>query len=76
MIPNALKKNIDLGDGRTIEIETGRLAKQADGSVKPEATMDPSHVANSVYHIAQLPLDANIQFMTIMAPTMPYIGRG
>ena len=50
--------------------------KQADGSVKPEATMDPSHVANSVYHIAQLPLDANVQFMTVMATSMPYIGRG
>ena len=50
--------------------------KQADGSVKPEATMDPSHVANSVYHIAQLPLDANVQFMTVMATNMPFIGRG
>jgi len=76
MIPQGLKQIIDLGDGRTIEIETGKLAKQADGSVKPEATMDPSHVVNSVYHIAQLPLDANVQFMTVMATSMPYIGRG
>ena len=50
--------------------------KQADGSFKPEATMDTTHVANSVYHIAQLPLDANVQFMTVMATSMPYIGRG
>ena len=57
-----------------IKMKTG--IKQADGSVKPESTMDPSHVANSVYHIAQLPLDANVQFMTVMATNMPYIGRG
>ena len=49
---------------------------QADGSVKSEATMDPILIANNVYNIAELPLDANIQFMTIMATNMPYIGRG
>ena len=49
---------------------------QADGSVKSEATMDPRHIANNVYNVAELPLDANIQFMTIMATNMPYIGRG
>ena len=46
---------------------------QADGSVKSEATMDPIHIANNVYNIAQLPLDVNIQFMTVMATNMPYI---
>ena len=49
---------------------------QADGSVKSGATMDPIHIANNVYNIAELPLDANIQFMTVMATNMPYIGRG
>ena len=49
---------------------------QADGTIKPEATMDVAHVAKAVLHIANLPLDANIQFLTIMAPKMPFIGRG
>ena len=49
---------------------------QADGSIKAEATMDPDHVATSVLNIANLPLDTNVQFMTIMATKMPYIGRG
>ena len=74
---NIACSQIDIGNALTdmvIKMKTG--IKQADGSVKPEATMDPSHVANSVYHIAQLPLDANVQFMTVMATNMPYIGRG
>ena len=49
---------------------------QPDGSIRPEATMDVTHVASSVLHIANLPLDANVQFMTVMAPKMPFIGRG
>ena len=49
---------------------------QPDGSVRAEAVMDVDHVATSVMHMAHLPLDANVQFMTVMATTMPYIGRG
>ncbi len=49
---------------------------QADGSVKVEPTMDVGHVARAVVQMASLPLDANVQFMTIMATKMPYIGRG
>ena len=49
---------------------------QADGSVKPEAMMNVSEIANAVLYMASLPLDANVQFMTIMATKMPYIGRG
>jgi NADP-dependent 3-hydroxy acid dehydrogenase YdfG len=49
---------------------------QADGSIAVEPTMDPEHVAQAVVHMASLPLDANVQFMTIMATKMPYIGRG
>ena len=49
---------------------------QPDGSIKPEATMDVAHVAATVLHVANLPIDANIQFLTIIAPKMPFIGRG
>ncbi len=49
---------------------------QANGSTMPEPTMDASHVADMVLHMAELPLTANVQFMTVMATKMPYIGRG
>jgi NADP-dependent 3-hydroxy acid dehydrogenase YdfG len=49
---------------------------QADGSIKVEPTFDVKHVAESVLYMANLPLDTNVQFMTIMATEMPYIGRG
>ncbi len=49
---------------------------QADGSLKPEPVMDVARVADAVVHMASLPLSANVQFMTIMATKMPYIGRG
>jgi NADP-dependent 3-hydroxy acid dehydrogenase YdfG len=49
---------------------------QANGSVEVEPRMDVAHVADAVVHIANLPLDANIQFMTVMATKMPFIGRG
>lgn len=49
---------------------------QADGAVRPEPTMDPRHVADAVVHMAGLPLEANVQFMTVMATQMPFVGRG
>lgn len=49
---------------------------QADGSVRPEPTMDSAHVARAVLHMASLPAEANVQFMTVMATNMPFIGRG
>jgi NADP-dependent 3-hydroxy acid dehydrogenase YdfG len=49
---------------------------QANGSVMPEPTFDARHVADAVLYMASLPLDANVQFLTITATTMPYIGRG
>ena len=49
---------------------------QADGSVRPEPVMDVAHVAEAVVNMARLPLSANVQFMTVMATSMPYIGRG
>jgi NAD(P)-dependent dehydrogenase (short-subunit alcohol dehydrogenase family) len=49
---------------------------QADGSVRPEPTMDVGDVASSVLHMASLPLESNVLFMTVMATAMPYVGRG
>ena len=49
---------------------------QANGTVAPEPTMDVRHVADAVVHMAGLPLESNVQFMTIMATKMPFIGRG
>lgn len=68
---------IDIGNALTDL--TGRMEQgvpQADGSLKPEPTMDVRHVADAIVRIAELPLEANVQFMTIMASKMPYIGRG
>jgi NADP-dependent 3-hydroxy acid dehydrogenase YdfG len=49
---------------------------QADGSYAAEPTIDVEHVASAVLYMASLPLDANVQFLTIMATAMPFIGRG
>ena len=68
---------IDIGNALTDMTESMATGKpQADGSMKPEPTMDVNHVANAVLQMCELPLDANVQFMTIMATKMPYIGRG
>ena len=58
----------------TERIKAGVL--QADGSVRAEPRMDLRHVADAVLYMANLPLDANVQFMTVMATRMPFIGRG
>ncbi|HHS82417.1 MAG TPA: 3-oxoacyl-ACP reductase, partial [Devosia sp.] len=55
-------------------METGML--QADGSVRPEPTFEVRHVVDALIYMSSLPLDANVQFMTVMATEMPYIGRG
>jgi NADP-dependent 3-hydroxy acid dehydrogenase YdfG len=49
---------------------------QANGALTPEPTMDVDHVAKAIVYMAGLPLDANVQFMTVMASKMPFIGRG
>ena len=68
---------IDIGNALTEMVEPMKNGIiQPDGSIKVEATMDVQHVASSVLHMAELPLDANVQFMTVMAPKMPFIGRG
>lgn len=68
---------IDIGNAAsdmTAVMNKGVL--QADGSTRPEPLMDVKHVADAVVYMAGLPLDANVQFMTVMATKMPYIGRG
>ncbi|QBC30926.1 SDR family oxidoreductase [Pandoraea sp. XY-2] len=68
---------IDIGNAATSLTERmTRGVLQADGSTAPEARIDVSHVANAVAHIASLPLEANVLNMTIMATTMPFVGRG
>jgi len=74
---NICASQIDIGNALTDmanSMTTGM--PQPDGSIRPEATMDVSHVASAVLYISELPLDANVQFMTLMAPKMPFIGRG
>lgn len=86
-----LTRSISL-DGRPFSIACGQIdignaltdmaakmtagVPQADGQIEVEPVMDVSNVARSVLHMASLPLDANVQFMTVMATNMPYIGRG
>jgi NAD(P)-dependent dehydrogenase (short-subunit alcohol dehydrogenase family) len=86
-----LTKSISL-DGRPYNIACGQIdignaatdmsqifaagVRQADGSIRSEPTFDPRHVAEAIVFMANLPLDANVQFLTITATTMPFIGRG
>ena len=71
---------IDIGNAATDLIksilEDGAGATQADGSVAMEPTLDLDLVARAIVHMASLPLEANIQYMTLMATKMPFIGRG
>ena len=79
-------------DGRKYDIAVGQVdvgnaltemaarmaggVPQADGSIKPEPLMDVTEVGRAVAHMASLPLDANVLFMTVMATKMPFVGRG
>jgi NAD(P)-dependent dehydrogenase (short-subunit alcohol dehydrogenase family) len=68
---------IDIGNAET-EL-TARMAQgvpQANGQIAVEPLMDVEHVANAVLYMANLPLDANVLFMTVMATKMPFVGRG
>ena len=49
---------------------------QPNGQLAPEPTIDTAHVGRAVVYMARLPLDANVQFMTLMATKMPWVGRG
>ncbi|WP_315925398.1 SDR family oxidoreductase [Mesorhizobium sp. SP-1A] len=79
-------------DGRPYDIACGQIdignaltdmarpmtvgVPQANGTIAPEAVMDVQRVADAVVHMASLPLDANVLFMTVMATKMPFVGRG
>ncbi|WP_397532578.1 SDR family oxidoreductase [Roseateles sp.] len=79
-------------DGRAHDIACGQLdignaltemaqpmtqgVRQANGQIAVEATMDVAHVASALLYMASLPLEANTQFMTVMATKMPFVGRG
>lgn len=68
---------IDIGNALT-EMATPMTkgVPQADGSIKIEPVMDVNHVAEMVLHMANLPLESNVQFVIIMATAMPFVGRG
>ena len=68
---------IDIGNAATdMTAQMSHGMPQANGTLAPEPTFDAQHVADAVLYMAGLPLDANVQFLTITATTMPFIGRG
>src|SRR5439155_3810546 len=68
---------IDIGNAHTdLAARMANGVPQANGSVAVEPLMHVAHVASAVVQMANLPLDANVQFLTIMATKMPYAGRG
>lgn len=68
---------IDIGNAATeMTRQIARGVPQADGTLKPEPTMDVQAVADAVLYMAGLPLSANVQSMTVMATQMPFVGRG
>jgi NAD(P)-dependent dehydrogenase (short-subunit alcohol dehydrogenase family) len=68
---------LDIGNAATeMTAKMQRGVPQANGTTAAEPVMDAGDVARTVLHMAQLPLEANVQFATVMATTMPYIGRG
>jgi NAD(P)-dependent dehydrogenase (short-subunit alcohol dehydrogenase family) len=69
---------IDIGNAATELTEPMRTTGvlQADGRIEREPTIDVEHVARAVVYMATLPLDVNVQFMTVMATKMPFVGRG
>jgi NAD(P)-dependent dehydrogenase (short-subunit alcohol dehydrogenase family) len=68
---------IDIGNAATeLAAKMAKGVPQADGEIRSEPLMDLDHVARAVIYMASLPLEANVQFMTVMATKMPFIGRG
>ena len=68
---------IDIGNAATEMTERMQAGvPQANGTLAVEPRMDPEHVANAVLYMAELPLEANVLFMTVMATKMPFVGRG
>ena len=74
---NIACSQVDVGNAATPMTERMHSGvPQAHGEVRVEPTMNVQHVADAIVYISNLPLDANVQFMTVMATQMPYIGRG
>lgn len=74
---NIVASQIDIGNALTeLSERMTRGVLQANGTTAPEPMMDATHVANAVRHMASLPLEANVLTMTVMASTMPFVGRG
>ena len=74
---NIACSQIDIGNAATDMTEKMSAGvMQANGELAPEPRMNVQHVAEAVVYMAKLPLDANVQFMTLMATQMPFIGRG
>lgn len=68
---------IDIGNAMTeMAVPMTQGVPQPDGSIRAEAVMDVEHVADAVLHMANLPLETNVLFMTVMATKMPFVGRG
>ena len=68
---------IDIGNAHTdLAARMAHGVPQANGDIAVEPLMDVAHVASAVLYMASLPLDANVQFMTVMATKMPFVGRG
>ena len=68
---------IDIGNALTeMAARMTKGVPQADGSIQIEAVMDVANVGKTVAHMASLPMEANVQFVTVMATNMPFIGRG
>ncbi len=68
---------IDIGNAETpLTVRMSQGVPQANGEMAVEPVMDVGHVADAVVYMAGLPLEANVQFMTVMATKMPYVGRG
>ncbi|MFP5412402.1 SDR family oxidoreductase [Zeimonas arvi] len=68
---------IDIGNAATdMASRMANGVPQADGRIAPEPLMDVQHVAQTIVHMASLPLESNVQFVTVMATKMPFVGRG
>ena len=68
---------IDIGNAETeLAARMANGVPQADGSIKAEPLMDVNHVGQAIAHMASLPLESNVLFLTIMATKMPFVGRG
>lgn len=68
---------IDIGNAHTLmAVRMADGVPQADGTIRAEPLMDVEHVGNTIRYMASLPLEANVQFVTVMATKMPFVGRG